>query len=739
MSMFSAMAEIVAVIRVVDNATSPLSRVGNAAKATASVVRALGDAAIGMAGAKGLYDWTIGAAQHYQMMQLGLGAIIQMHSKLSTSAAAGMSVAEQAQEKYNIGLQISQEMLDKLQVKALSGVGTFQEYASMYQTLAPTLIGALGKNAFTTGGEEKMANFINMAEHFKAIMMSAYGNGQKANDLTARELSMILNKGARSNEPVMRSLFPEYLGKIKEFNEMSLDKKFKLMTERLNEFAIVSGDISKTWSAISTSIIDVFQMLGRNIGMPIMRALSDLALHIPGMKDLLGIRTDAEKKSGAKGNDAAMGRQEGMADRIRDFGKNIAFNVIAPFIILQNTIIPAIQAHWVQIKTITIDIVKGFIAMKAAAMAMNTGRALGGIANALAGSRVGAALLGPLIGALTGAGGRFMAALAAPMARLGLSASAAAPALTAVGNILMRIVGIGVGFAVVVVAISAVITIIAVLASNFQNIRNIIVTALIMTFEQLKATMLALWPIIKVLIGILIVVGVIIGAVVIAAFILLMGVFRLVAQVIERLVKSFYDMCKDLMNIFQAIINGFYGIVNGIAQGLNWLAGKVAEWSHGLVKPGLIDGIGSPPQISKVLGDISKAGSAAIDGIINQAKGMAMGAAKAWQDGVAEARRRYDDPKHKNGLGGALQGVPTEGHDKEGKPHKPKKGPKPHHPKTTNVFQRGAINIEIKNMNNYPPDRIAYDMKKALLDKVQYKTTNTNGGIGSYSATFGGY
>jgi hypothetical protein len=740
MSMFSAMAEILAVVKVVDQASAPLGRVSNAAKTASGVIRGLADTVVGMSGAKGLYDWTVKSAQNYQMMQLGLGAIIQMHSKLAASSAQGMSAADQMQAKYNAGLQIGHEMMDRLQAKALSGVGTFQDYGQMFQQLSPTLIGVMGKNAFTEGGQEKMANFINMAQHFKAIMMSGYGDGKRANDLTSRELAMLMNGNARSNEPVFRNLFPEYLGNIKKFNEMAPTKKFDMLVARLNQFAVVSGDISKTWAAISTTIVDIFQMIGRGIGAPIMKGLSDLALKIPLLHDALGLLNPGENAKSSKDQHAASERQKHAYKSIIAFGNSIGEQIIGPFKTVANFLIPAISHHWGLILTAT-KAAAGMIAVVLAAAAASKAREMAG--------SVGGAAMGVLGGVsnLMGTAGLALMNMNRGLVLTKVGAMLAGAATGSLGTRLLLASG----------TIVAVIGGIWLLISTFKHAIN----------TSLEASIV--WEGLKQRIGE--VVSMITGRFYPAGTGLSKMLSDLSIKILNFLVPVIIQLIWFLDQLVQ-IIQVTTAFVGWLAQTLNWLA-DVGPAAFGRFINGILEKVGGAVNGfitthaakmgldgelgKKMLGGIIRANNAMFSGPGGTNEHLGGGRSGPVQSlpgmpKVPDMRYMLDQNRYRMATGHQF-GPPAPHHaaalaklegtklEQIAKDHKPKKGRhgRQHHPHTNNIFQRGAINIEIKNMNNYPPDRIAYDMKKALMDRIQYKTTNTNGGIGGFSATFGGH
>jgi hypothetical protein len=743
MSMMSALAEIIAVVRVVDEATAPLARVGNAARAASGIMRGLVDSVVGMAGARGLYDWTVKSAQNYQMMQLGLAAIIQMHSKVADSAARGMSAAEQMQAKYNTGLALSQQMMDKLQAKALSGVGTFQDYGSMFQQLAPTLIGMEGKNAFTEGGMDRMANFINMAEHFKAIMMSGYGDGKRANDLTARELSMIMNHNARSSEPVFRNLFPDYLGRVKQFNEMAPIKKFELLNQRLNQFAVVSGDISKTWAAISTSVVDAFQMIGRGIGTPIMKALSDLAMKVPLIHNMMGLANKGDHTDKNGFNTDSANRQVQAYKDIVKFGTDIGEAFIKPFKVVADVVVPLIAQHWQAVLAAT----------KIAATAISI------VIAKIALARLGS-MAGNVAGPMVAVAANFLARVMLGMQRvanqgglLGLVFSRLAGG-AGLGSLIARFAILATGVASVVGALfflyeamKRVIETTNVGAMAWERIRNRLEDIASTITGHLYPAGTSLWTVLGD------VAAKIVTELIPVAWWLIQQIEQ-VCQIIQVAIATFQWMGNTLNWLADAGPAAFARFIDGIMSkiGGDLISGAIAKLPN--------DG---SRQIAQGMADVVNKGlkAAGID-VGAGARDMArngrnynqsgpngpgqytlpprLDLSPIFRNGRWQTPHQYGPPAPpKSGGTVPIVGSPLE-HGNEGS-HKPKKGkhPREHHPKTTNVFQRGAINIEIKNMNNYPPDRIAYDMKKALLDRVQYKTTHTGGGIGGYSATFGGY
>ena len=812
-------------LEAVDRATNPINRVAGAISRLGNFARSTVGVLLGMAGAKGLFDWTITAAGNFQQMTLGMAAVLSAQLKLekglhdgwsaahnankgmedftltatsgminaskaaeglagkmegvknaansaksaagdgqqmfgidaANARALGISEAEYQEKRFQIAMADSVAIMEQLQRKAIVGIGTFENYAET----ANIIVGSLGKvlDLSTALGQAKFVNLVHLNQLAAAVLLPGRSMTQ-AFQIAGRELGKMLEGAATHAMPYVNALLAGI--DLKKFNELSRDDRYRVIEERLARYSVFSKTIEGTWANIASAAAEFVQYIGRNIGTPIMQVLQDnIFARIPLVKDLLG-------KGGKPGETATQAEKRQMEawDKVQAAAQRVG-DTIASGLLVAADAFEFVGKHWD-------GIVQG---LKAAAVAFGTmkglallsqggsllgqmgfaGRMLGRGAMPLAAGGLGgvgrAVAAGNAVGPIGMLAGRFFGLMnrgilqligrAVLLAQIGGFARTAG-ALTRVGLALQGIAAAAAAgvalfaWAAVIVAIGLAIMMVA---TNFMGIRDILVSALMGLWEALKAMFVSLLPILKVLGMVLLVVGAIIAGLVLAAIWLFIKGLTLLANMIGAVARAVVSiisrMAKVMSQQFQEIASGVVMIINWIIRQIN-RAISFAKGLPGIGKAfeniGPINEIGGRPGGFGVFGQLKEE----FNGMLGKGKDFMAG----MKDSFATAKDKLGSIKDSALGGGKLPpGYETNpgavgGADEDGK--NGKKG-RLSHPKNVQIYQRGAIQIEIKNMNNYPPDRIAYDMKRILAEKTTFKTQGTSGGFdGSMHIARGG-
>lgn len=740
-----ALFRIMARIQAVDQASGVVNRVAGAFQRLGHTIGLAAASVLAFGGAKGFYDWTLGAASNLQQMELGMAAIITANSQLQGSVHKAGSEAFQMTH-FNIAAKEANQLMELLQQRSIAGIGTLENYVTTANTIMPALLAGM-KDA----SPERIAEFVHLTQMSAATLLAGRGDGAGMFNLAAREMAHALQGSARSNMPYVRNLLSD-IPHLKTFNDLSQEQRLKVLEEHLQRYRVLSQAISGSWANVASAAQEMVGYIGRNVGRPMLDFLQQAIASSRTLRLLLRNPNDQDLSGpGSKEDNHKRFIEESTAawDRIRNRAIEIGQHILTPVIFLRNNW-DAIAAT---MKSVGQTLLIAAAAWIAASLAMRVSGAVLATRALFMGqaSRFNSPMMAMLArshrtGGMMDRGGMFFARGLHGMqnrAHMGLMGAAFSAqnnghgrlagllgrlgsVIASIGGPVLRVIGLFSFWGVIIAAVGGAV---AVVAGNFMGARDILLKMLGTLWNSIQRLWATWSPILAQLGRILMVLAVILGVMVVAAVMLVISVFNFLVNVATAVGQGITRMV-DVMRVQLREAGGFFiNVANSIIDGINAIANFAARLGFG--KGGTLGHIGQG-----AMGTDAAWGGIGADMALGKGQGWLAQMKAKWDAAAAESKKfgaEWKNPFQSAGNIGNLKMGGMGAHDEDGSG----KGKKKAHPRNVQIFNKGAIQIEIKNMNNYPPDRVAYDMKKVLMDKLNQKTQGTSGGIG-YGASFGG-
>lgn len=711
-------------IQAVDQATGVISRVSSSFRGLAGVLKGATAGVLAFGGAKGAYDWTVGAAAKLEMIKLGMGTVISANSDLTEEARRGLTPQQMLQKEFQLTGQIAEEMSTKLQRASILGIGTLDDYMRSTMIVLPQLQSAMGKDFFNPGGVDKAVSLINGLQMASSVLLAGRGDSIGQYQMGARQLSDMIAGTATRRMDLFANMFPEFAGRTKEFNQMDAGKRFELIQERMKSFQFMSNVIQGKWQNIVSASAEFVGFIGRHIGEPIKNFLVDSVKAIPLVQRLLNPQTAP----------AAWAEIEAKA-------KKIGEDIVGAFTFIRDKIIPPVATA---IKLVAGHFKTSALLMLAAAAAWRWA----GIHNQ-AGPR--ANMVQSFEGRMTALqllGRQMNARVQGAMLAKSFDWKSQGGMKPFFGMWLERFL---------ILPLKTKLMILAPTIALFIGSLDILSRAFRRATTEDRATTDAvirlkgrMGDLAAVITGKTYPAGTTLG--------------QMWNDVANTIAGWLIPVVRILILTIEALVIAFQGITTVVQHVMSYLDYLATEGplAFGRFINGILSQLGA--NVTAVFGDkIGGRVNEAIKGVQNHVNDLAGTAA-----GVGPNKRAANglpwfvaNPNAKPDTGKELAAKLDKITDKYR--HLPTAGPpapgtgsrglKPGNmgrdgnnnatkgaanPKNVQVFQRGAIQIEIKNMNNYPPDRIAYDMKRILLERTQYKTQGTSNGFSGMMPQFGG-